>query len=171
MPRAVPALYLVILVLFVTAGSLLTARTESVDPTASLPRTCSLVPDAIVDDLFPDTAARSERTVGDDALYGRWIGGDGSLLVELRCSRLRFSEFGRFRDALAAAEAGEQTLLSTEPAAILAEVPDGVIIRQLDEETGLYRTWFVADALTAEEAEDVVERTRAAQADAGPAEA
>lgn len=171
MPRAVPALYLVILVLFVTAGSLLTSRTEPTDTIAAVPEMCTDVPRELVDELFPDADPTPSSTTRDGARYGQWLDEDGEILVELRCTRFRFSEFGPFRDALAAAEAGESTLLPTEPAAILAELPGGVTIRQLDEETGLYRTWFVRDALTPEEAEDVVERTHAAQADAAPDEA
>ncbi|MBW3619592.1 MAG: hypothetical protein KY461_05055 [Actinobacteria bacterium] len=169
MSRALPALYLAILAVFVAAGSLLSSRTEAVDVTAGLPERCSQVPDDLVRDLFPDAETTSEQTIEDDARYGRWLDGDGELLVELRCTRFGLSELGPYRDALAAAEAGRATKVPTEPPAILAAVPDGVTIRQLDEGTGRSLTWFVRDDLAASEAEAVVLRTRAWQDDA-PAE-
>lgn len=168
MPRALPALYLTILVLFVAAGSLLTARTEPTDTVASVPRTCTEVPPDLVAELFPDAEPTATSMTRDGSRYGQWLDRNGRILLELRCTRFRFSEFGAFRDALAAAEAGEATLLATEPAAILATVPDGVTIRQLDEGTGLYRTWFVRGPLPREAAEDVVARTHAAQRAADP---
>ena len=166
MSRALPALYLAILAVFVAAGSLLTSRTEAVDVAAGLPETCSQVPDDLVRDLFPDAEVTSEQTIEDDARYGRWLDGDGELLVELRCTSFGFSELGSHRDALEAAETGRATKVPTEPPAILATVPGGVTIRQLDEDTGRSLTWFVRDDLAATEAGTVVRRTRAWQGDA-----
>lgn len=169
MSRAVPVLYLAILAIFVAAGSVLSSRTEPTDIATGLPESCSQVPDELVRDLFPTAEVTSEQTIEGEARYGRWLDEGDELLVELRCTRLSFSEVGPHRDALAAAESGRGTLLSTEPPAILAEVPDGVTIRQLDEDTGISRTWFVRSSLPATEAETVVTRTVASQTD-GPAD-
>lgn len=168
MQRAVPVLYLAILALFVVAGSLLTARIEPTELAGSLPEQCSEVPPDLIEELFPGTEVTSRPAVRDDARYGRWVDRDGDVLVELRCTRFRFAEFGPYRDALAAAEEGRATLVTTEPPAILAEVPEGSIVRQLDEDTGLFRTWFVRAELSLAEAEQIVDRTRRFQgADAG----
>lgn len=165
--RAVPALYLAILAVFVAAGSLLTARIEPTDTVTAVPEDCSVVPEQLVQELFPGADVTSQPTADDDARYGRWIDGEGRVLVELRCTRFGFSEFGPYRDAVAAAEAGGATMVGTEPPAILAEIPDGSIIRQLEEDTGIFRTWFVRTSLSPAEAEDVVARTRRAQAGDG----
>lgn len=167
MQRAVPALYLAILAVFVAAGSLLTARIEPTATVTAVPEDCSVVPEELVRDLFPEAEVTARPTTDDDARYGRWVDEDGRILVELRCSRFGFSEFGPYREALAAAEAGGATIVETEPPAILAEIPDGSIIRQLEEDTGIFRTWFVRTSLTPAEAEDVIAGTRRAQADDG----
>lgn len=163
MQRAVPALYLAILAIFVAAGSLLSTRVDPADTVAALPDDCSEVPGDLVRELFPDAEVTSQQTTRDEARYGRWVDADGQVLVELRCSRFRFSEFGPYREALAAAEEGGATKVDTQPPAILAEVPDGSIVRQLEEDTGISRTWFVRTDLTPTEAADVVSRTHRAQ--------
>lgn len=166
MSRALPALYLAILAIFVTAGSLLTARSDPAATTQALPDECSSVPSEAVTGLFPSDTPTEQAQVDEDARYGRWLDADGTLLVELRCTRFRLADLGDFRDALEAAEEGQGTVLDVDPPAILAEVPDGAIVRQLDEPSGILRTWFVRSTLTPDEAVDLVRRTRAAQRDA-----
>lgn len=171
MPRAVPALYLVILVLFVTAGSLLTARTEQAATGASVPEDCSRAPEVLVERYFPGTDATRDGSIADaEAVrYGHWVDEDGDILIELRCARAGLSDVRAEQSAVAEASEGErqEQLVETDPVALLAEVPEGSIIRQLDADAGLIRTWFVRAPLTVSEAEDVVTETLRSQQGAG----
>lgn len=175
MPRAVPALYLVILVLFVTAGSLLTARTEQAATGATVPEDCSRPPEVLVERYFPGTTAGRDDSVSDaEAVrYGRWVDEEGDVLIELRCARAGLRDVRGEQSAVAEASEGEgrELLVETDPVALLADVPEGSIIRQLDADAGLIRTWFIRAPLTVAEAEDVVNETLRSQqgpGDEGP---
>lgn len=159
------AIYLAALTILVAAGVLVGARQEAPDPLAAVPESCVELPaDAVADAVGRAPSARDELTRAG-VRFGRWLDDDGEILAELRCTTPTFTELGEHRAALAADGA---TLLDTTPPTLLSRVGTGTILRQVDEDRRLSRSWFVAADLSREEATTLVEATLRAQAvDAG----
>lgn len=159
------AIYLAALTILVAAGVLVGARQEAPDPLAAVPESCVELPaDAVADAIGHAPAARDELT-REGVRFGRWLGNDGEVIAELRCARPTFTELGEHRAALAGDDA---TVLDTTPPTLLTRIGTGTVLRQVDEDRRLSRTWFVAAELSRHEATTLVEATlRAQQVDAG----
>lgn len=161
-PRSVPLLYGAAVALLVAAGVVLSARTAATTSSAGqVPQDCATVPRQLVEELFPGTTLEPADHVTEDGVrYARWMDAEGTLLVELRCARASFGDVIEHQRLLERAERQDgPELLGTTPDAVVAAVPEGVVIRQLDEASQLELAWFVRDDLDAAAAREVVERT------------
>jgi hypothetical protein len=161
-PRTVPLLYGTAVALLVAAGVLLSVRTATTTPvTNRVPDGCETVPRAVVEELFPGTPVEADDRVGEDGVpYGRWVDPDGTLLVELRCARVAFADvLDQQRLLEQADEGGRLERVDVDPPAVLLEVSEGSLVRQLHEGERLQRTWFVRGGLDAEGAAALIEAT------------
>lgn len=163
MPLPPRVIYLLAVAILIAAGSLLSTRTVPDQVPQGLSADCTTVAAATVAELFPGGVATTEATGGPDVRYGRWLDDDGEVLLEVRCATLTHVDVRSQRDAVQQARDGDALrLLDTEPAATLDVTSAGTVIRQVDEEAGLSRTWFVARSLDPVQGETLVEATRRA---------
>lgn len=153
-PRLV---YLTAVAVLIAAGTVLSARGGLQPAPAVVPASCTEVSDAAVAAVVDGSSTR-ETTETDGVRYGRWLDADGSVLLELRCGRTSLPEVQEHLGRVRAAEAGGDgpTLLGTDPPATLDVVRMGSVIRQVDVDRQLSRTWFVARPLDVDQATALV---------------